>query len=365
MLIGLLPSVWGRAGILWVESLRSAKIGDGVRHNALQSAPGRGAPGAEASLRGGMSEILDIDGCAAGPRISTVGHAALDHCFDIEQFPQQPTKTPAQAYRMVSGGMAANAAIAAARLGARVGLFGAVGDDEAGQFLARRVRGYGVDCQGLQRVPGATSSISAVVIDAQGERQIFNSRGDALRKAQPLDVSHLQGSDVVMVDPRWMAGAVTALHWARAAGVLSMLDGDLSPQADLQSLSPLADWSVFSESGLAAFAPGLPIDAALQRALDAGTQVAVVTLGPRGVRWQRRHEDVLHSMPSFAVKAVDTNGAGDVFHAALALALAQGQSDRQAIRFAAAAAALKCQRTGGVVNGPDRAELEQFLAAQD
>ncbi|MDR7377451.1 sulfofructose kinase [Rhodoferax ferrireducens] len=311
-----------------------------------------------------MDEIPGIQDRAAGPRISTVGHAALDHCFDIAEFPSQPTKTPAQAYRMVSGGMAANAAIAAARLGARVGLFGAVGDDEAGRFLAQRVHSYGVDCQGLQRVPGATSSISAVVIDAQGERQIFNCRGDALRNAEALDVSFLRGSDVVMVDPRWMAGAITALRWSRTAGVLSMLDGDLSPQEDLQTLSPLADWSVFSESGLAAFAPALSVDAALQSALDAGTQVAVVTLGPRGVRWKRGSEGVLHTIPSFPVKALDTNGAGDVFHAALALALAQGQGDRSAIRFAAAAAALKCQRNGGVVNGPDRAELDQFLATQ-
>ena len=313
-----------------------------------------------------MGDILgkysEADVSCAGPRISTVGHAALDHCFNIAEFPHRPTKTPAQYYRMVSGGMAANAAIAATRLGARVGLFGAVGDDEAGQFLAHRVQSLGVDCRGLQRVPGATSSISAVVIDAQGERQIFNCRGDALSRALPMDVSDLQGSDVVMVDPRWMAGSLAALHWARAQGVLSVLDGDLSAQTDLQVLSALADWSVFSESGLAAFAPGVSIDSALQRAVDAGSQVAVVTLGSRGVRWKRRG-GVLYAIDAFAVKAVDTNGAGDVFHAALALALAQGQADRDAIRFAAAAAALKCKRTGGVGNGPDRRELTQFLAA--
>jgi sulfofructose kinase len=302
-------------------------------------------------------------GWDVGPRISTVGHAALDHCFDIAEFPRQPTKTPSHCYRMVSGGMAANAAIAATRLGARAGLFGAVGDDEAGLFLARRVQSLGVDCSGLQRVQGATSSISAVVIDAQGERQIFNCRGDALLKALPMDVSGLEGSDVVMVDPRWMAGALAALHWTRAVGVLSVLDGDLSPQQDLQALSAQADWSVFSESGLAAFAPRASVEEGLLAALEAGTQVAVVTLGPRGVRWMRR-DGTLHSIDAFVVNAMDTNGAGDVFHAALAVALAQGQGDRDAIRFAAAAAALKCQRTGGVGNGPDRREVDQFLIAQ-
>lgn len=303
------------------------------------------------------------------PRICTVGHAAVDHCFDIESFPHAPTKTPASQYRVISGGMASNASIAAARLGADVHLHGAVGDDESGRFLARCLVSSGVRCGGLQQVPGASSSISAVIIDANGERQIFNNRGNAIALAQPMDTSTLQGADVVMVDPRWMAGAETALRWARANGVLSILDGDLSPQADLQCLSALADWSAFSESGLAAFAPGLSTEDALRQALRDGTQVAVVTMGQRGVMWLRKGPDgavdgAVQSISAFEVKAVDTNGAGDVFHAALALALAERVlDDRAAIQFACAAAAIKCMRNGGVVRGPDRAELDAFLQA--
>jgi sulfofructose kinase len=303
------------------------------------------------------------DGSSSGPRICTVGHAAVDHCFDIDDFPAHPTKTPAHRYRMISGGMASNASIAATRLGAHVRLHGAVGDDEAGAFLAGRLQRDGVDCAGLQRVPGASSSISAVVIDAHGERQIFNSRGDALKKAGALDTAGFDGTQVVMVDPRWMRGATEALQWARANGVLSVLDGDISPTADLQALTTLADWSVYSEAGLAAFAPGLAIPDALAYALELGTQMAVVTLGQRGVHWLRKAEGEVSSLPAFRVKAIDTNGAGDVFHAALAIALAEGQGDRAAIRFASAAAAIKCQRNGGVTNGPDRAELDAFLAA--
>jgi sulfofructose kinase len=303
------------------------------------------------------------------PRICTVGHAAVDHCFDIESFPSAPTKTPASQYRVISGGMASNASIAAARLGADVHLHGAVGDDEAGRFLARCLVSSGVRCSGLQQVPGASSSISAVIIDAHGERQIFNNRGDALTLAQPMDTSTLHGADIVMVDPRWMAGAETALRWARTNGVLSVLDGDLSPQADLLRLSALADWSVFSESGLAAFAPGLSTTDALRQALRDGSEVAVVTMGQRGVKWLRKTADgavdgEVQSINAFEIKAVDTNGAGDVFHAALALALAEKVlDDRSTIQFACAAAALKCMRNGGVVRGPDRAEVDAFLRA--
>ncbi len=295
--------------------------------------------------------------------ICTVGHAALDHCFAIEAFPPQPTKTAAHDYRAISGGMAANASIAAARLGARVRLHGAIGDDDTGNFLVGRLQAHGVDCRQLQRVAGAASSVSAVVIDARGERQIFNHRGDALSRAAPLDVTVLQGCDVLMADPRWMPGARAALAWSRQAGVLSVFDGDLSPRAHLHELTALADWAVFSEPGLAAFAPDGDIAHGLAAALRAGARVAAVTLGAQGVRWLRPGSTV-QSLPAFAVQAVDTNGAGDVFHAALAIALAQCRPDADALRFASAAAAIKCQHAGGVAHGPDLAELEAFLAQQ-
>lgn len=296
-------------------------------------------------------------------RLCTVGHAALDHCFSITEFPPAPTKTPAQHYQAISGGMAANASIAAVRLGAQVRLHGAIGDDDAGDFLTHRLTECGVDCTQLQRVAGAASSVSAVVIDARGERQIFNHRGDALARAAPLDTSVLAGCDVLMADPRWMPGALAALRWARTAGVPSLLDGDLSPTSDLRALAALADWAVFSESGLAAFAPHATLADGLGAALQSGAHLAAVTLGAHGVRWQRRGGPVL-SMPAFAVQAVDTNGAGDVFHAALAMAVARALPDDEAMRFACAAAALKCQRHGGVAQGPDCAQVQDLLAAQ-
>ena len=92
----------------------------------------------------------------------------------------------------------------------------------------------------------------------------------------------------------------------------------------------------------------------------------MVTLGPRGVLWLRgsdtAHGIPLHSMPAFAVTALDTTGAGDVFHAALALQLGAGVRQEQAIRFACAAAALKCARRYGVLETPTCADVEAFLA---
>jgi sulfofructose kinase len=293
------------------------------------------------------------------PFFACVGHASVDHHFEIDAFPSQPTKTPAHSYRLLPGGMAANAAMAMARLGAQVTLLGRVGDDAMGQFVRESVRSCGVDAL-LEPVAQGHTSVSSVVVDARGERQVFNHRGDALVKAHPLDTQQLAGARALLVDPRWCEGSVAALQWAKTQGVLSMLDGDVAPPEVLQRLVPLAQWAVFSEPGLHAYAPDAASQAdALARALAAGAQVAMVTLGERGVAWSTGSG--VHSLPAFTVQALDTTGAGDVFHAALLMALADGAATPDAIRFASAAAALKCTQRHGVLGTPARTQVEQYL----
>jgi sulfofructose kinase len=288
-----------------------------------------------------------------------LGHASVDHHFGIDAFPTRPTKTPASRYRRLVGGMAANAAVAATRLGASVRLVGRVGDDESGALVCSELAALGVAELALEPVHGTHTSVSTVIVDAQGERQIFNHRGSALAHAHALDVAQLEGAQALLTDPRWPDGAAAALAWAREHDVLAMLDADVAPAADLQRLVPLAPWVVFSENGLHAYAPGVPADTALRAAVASGAGVAMVTLGERGVRWT--HGDEVWAMPAFAVTATDTTGAGDVFHAALALQLGQGEGERDAIRWASAAAAIKCERPDGILGTPTAAEVTSFL----
>jgi sulfofructose kinase len=299
-----------------------------------------------------------------------VGHASVDHHFEIEVFAAQPTKTPAHSYRQIVGGMAANAAIGMARLGLPVHLIGRVGDDDAGRFIQSAVRELGIhSC--LETVLDANTSVSSVVVDAHGERQIFNHRGDALIKAHPLSTRLLEGAQAVLTDPRWGDGAAAALIWARENGVLGMLDADVAPQAVLQRLVPLAKWAVFSQPGLACFAPhARSSGTGLVAALDTGAASAMVTLGEQGVAWMHTKQRILHTQATFPIKALDTTGAGDVFHAALCFTLSELKPDaseaqeRQAIRFACAAAALKCTQRYGALGAPTRGDVLRFLDTQ-
>jgi sulfofructose kinase len=259
---------------------------------------------------------------------------------------------------MQGGGMAFNAAVAAARLGASVRFVGRIGDDAAAAYLRDRLRHEGIDIASLETVRGAATSVSAVIVDALGQRQIYNQRGDAIAHAHVLDSAVLAGAEALLVDPRWLPGAEAALHWARAQGVLSVLDADVAPAADLQRLVPLADWAAFSEGGLACWAPQVERGAALHRAVAQGARHALVTLGEQGSL--RTDGAALMACPTPVVRPRDTTAAGDVFHGALAVALAEGQDIEAAVVFASAAAALKCERGLGALGAPTRQELEQW-----
>jgi sulfofructose kinase len=293
-------------------------------------------------------------------RVACVGHAALDHVFEIDAFSPEPTKTLARRYCARAGGMSLHASVAASRLGASARLLGRVGDDAAAGFLRERLRAEGVEARGLESVRGTQTSLATVIVDAQGARQIYIHRGDAITRAHPLDIRQLEGADVVLADPRWPDGAARALAWAREQGVPSLLDGDVAPLPALDRLVPLASWVAFSEPGLALWARGRPRDEALAAACALGPRLALVTLGADGARWLDAQGMVMQ-VPPPAVNAIDTTGAGDVFHAALAIALCEGRGTPEAVSWACAAAAFKCERGFGADGAPTRAQLDVWL----
>jgi sulfofructose kinase len=301
-----------------------------------------------------------VTGTSAGVRVLGVGHVALDHLFSVAALPARAVKTAAHRYRAMVGGMTANACVAAARLGAVAKIVSPVGDDAAAAVFAEHFERENIDAQGLVRVAGASSSASAIVVDATGERLIVNHRGDALMRAPAFDTASLANVDLLLTDPRCPDWAEVALRAARQRDLLSVLDADAAPREDLQRLVGLAHWAVFSEPGHAAYIEGDP-ELALASALAAGAQVAVVTLGARGLVWQRAGH-APKRLPAWPVAPViDTTAAGDVFHGALGVALAEGQVEDSALRFAAAAAALKCLRADGVLGAPRRDAVEQLL----
>jgi sulfofructose kinase len=294
-------------------------------------------------------------------RIICVGHAALDRVYAVDAWPPDSAKVAARDFRESGGGMAANAAVAIARLGARVSFWGPAGDDTIADTIETALRGEGVDVC-LRRFAGLGSSHSAVLVDARGERLVVGHRGSALQApADWLPLTDLAGAGAVLADVRWPQGAAAALAAARAAGIPAVLDAEVGDAAALASLAPVADHVIFSQRGFEQYAGGAP--EALATLVARGARVAAVTLGAGGVDWIACGGGMQHC-PAFAVDVVDTLAAGDVFHGAYALAIAEGFEPARAVRFASAAAAIKCSRPGGRGGAPMRAELEAFLLAR-
>lgn len=295
---------------------------------------------------------------ASGVGVLCVGIATLDHVYALAEMPRRATKYRATDFRAVGGGIAATAAVAVARLGGRAQLVTRLGDDSIGDAILGELAAYGVDCALSNRFAGRSSSISAVLIDAAGERLIVNYLDPAL----PLEAAWTPDipphTRVVLADTRWPRGAAAMLGKAKRAGALAILDGD-APGCDLEMLRA-ASLVAFSAECLADVAPAADVGASLARAEEICGASVLVTDGGRGAWW--REAGALRHMPAFQVEAVDTLGAGDVFHGALALALGEGRSMDEAVRFASAAAAIKVSRFGGRAGAPTRAETDAFLA---
>ena len=298
------------------------------------------------------------------PAILCTGIIVLDEVFQVENFPQPDGKTQAKGFFAVNGGCAANAAVAIARLGGHAALAGPLGgppieDTNGDRILAALAREH-VDCTGCERIAGVSTALSAIFIDARGERMIVTWRDARLAAATPADPGRLVASAAaVLADNRYPVFVQPICMAARTRGIPVVLDAD-RPTDMSDDLFRIATHVIFSSECLRATSGLDDLGAALLRIADTTEAFVAVTNGAQDVLWLEGRN--LRRSPVFAVKAVDTLGAGDVFHGAFTLALIEGQDVAATMRFAAAASGLKCTRLGGSMAAPTRAEVEALLA---
>ncbi len=294
-------------------------------------------------------------------RILCAGIAVEDIVMRVESFPEPGTKVQASDFIVTGGGCAANAAVAAARLAARAAFAGPLGgsNDAVSERILAGLEAEGVDCGGAERVDGGTASVSLILLDAQGEKAIATRRGVGLGSALPRDADALiKGMDAVLIDNRFPEFVTAVARAAQARKIPLVIDLDLATKPD-DPLLVLGSHVIASSEALRATTGSGDPRAGLERLAAHHAGFLAMTDGANGVYWLDGKE--LKHMPAFAVTVIDTLGAGDVFHAGFAVALAEGRALEDALRFGSAAAALKCTRFGGGDAAPKRAEVEAFL----
>ncbi|KKC38110.1 hypothetical protein WH87_10920 [Devosia epidermidihirudinis] len=295
------------------------------------------------------------------PNIVFAGAATVDMIFSVDALPTGPGKVLPKALVQAAHGMATSAAIAAARLGGKTTLITRIGDDAVGDRFVADVQAEGVDCRFIRQYAGVPTPLSAVIVDESGERLIIPYYDRALGEdADWIPDDLITSADAVQVDVRWPTGATRVLKLARAAGKIAVLDADVGPADVITTLAELATHTVFSEPAALTLSNARTIPEAVQILTERFAGFVAVTAGPEGCFWVE--DGVVRQARPPEVIAIDTLAAGDVFHGAFTLAIAEGKAIPAAIAFANAAAAIKCTVFGGRLGSPNRDAVLSLLA---
>src|ERR1700722_16075646 len=300
------------------------------------------------------------------PRILCTGIIVLDEVFRVEEFPQADGKVEAKDFFVVNGGCAANAAVAIARLGGGAALAGPLGGprggDGNGDRVLKALLRENVDCTFCQRIDGMATALSAIFMDARGDRTIVTYRDERVATAQPNDPDAIVAdADAVLADNRYPEFVLPICEAARRRKLPVLVDGD-RPTVEDDPLFRLATHVIFSSECLRATTGLADLGDGLKRIAKRTEAFLAVSNGPGDIIYL--DAGVLRGVLVFKIAAGDTLGAGDAFHGGFLLALTEGQDLKAAMRFGAAVAGIKCSRVGGSAGAPSRAEVDALLAEQ-
>lgn len=295
------------------------------------------------------------------PRILCIGLPVRDLTFRVN-VPARGSKENATHFDEICGGNALNAAIGIVRLGGRAAICGPMGDqrETSSRYIFDKMAEEGIETNHLIHMPDLVTPISAIMIDDTGERTIVTFRDPELWKVKlPPTELLLEDCAAILTESRCAPFCTELCAEAVKRGIPVVVDVDRA-MSMREGLLTASSHLVFSSEPLQQTADVTDDGQALQKLAKLTPSFLAGTRGPQGTIWLNE-KGGLEETPAFPVHTVDTLGAGDVFHGAFALAITEKQELRQALRFASAAAALKCTRFGGAYAAPQRTEVEAFL----
>lgn len=304
------------------------------------------------------------------PNIVVVGSYAAGLTIKASRFPSPGETVEGFGFASFHGGKGSNQAVECARQGARTSLIAYIGDDLYGKQAMELFRREGVQTDMIRVASGQPTGVGLITVDDTGENEIVIDFG-ANNLLSPSDIEKwedaISEADAVLMQMEIPVNTIhAALETAKKHNVLSILNPapyrPLSPQdialASIVTPNETEAKLMLGMSSREAVAPET-----LGHALElAGVGRSAITLGKRGVLVTENGRSEV--VDAFSVQTTDTTGAGDTFSAALATAVSEGATLKEAARFAAAAAALSVTRYGVIEAMPTRKETLDFLHMQ-
>jgi len=285
---------------------------------------------------GSVSSAIDVAG---------VGINATDTIIRLPRFPASDSKIEILSSEVMPGGQVASAMVACRRWGLQVRYVGKIGDDAAGKLQTSEMEREGVEAHWIT-ARGTSSQIAYILVDdSTGERTVLWKRDPAIAlRSSDLKREWISGARALLVDGHDTEAAAVAARWAREESIPVIGDFD-NRYPKVEDLLHFVDFAVTSKD----FPERLTSEPNLLKSLpmiwlDFKCRIVAATLGRLGVLAWDGKQFLL--CPGFGVQAVDTTGAGDIFHGAFVYALLQGWPIEEILEFSCAAAALNCTAPG-------------------
>ena len=300
-------------------------------------------------------------------KITVVGSSNTDMIIKMDKIPVPGETVLGGEFSIAAGGKGANQAVGAARAGGKVTLVACVGND---MFGRQAVDGFAADKINIDYLftnKKTASGVALIFVDKKGENSIAVASG-ANYKLTPKHIARakkaIKNAQILVMQLETQLDTVSAAaKLARKHGVKVILNpAPAQPLGDdlLGNISILTPNETETEllTGIKVHDKASAGQAS-EILLEKGMEAVLITLGARGVFMATR--EIRKTVPAFKVKAVDSTAAGDIFNGALAVALSEGNSLEDAVRFANAAGALSVTRLGAQPSAPRRKEIENFI----
>jgi ribokinase len=307
---------------------------------------------------------------AKRPRIAVVGSANIDMTTFGSRFPQPGETIFADKFDLGFGGKGANQAVAARLCGAEVFMVARVGTDLFGPATIENFRKQGIDPTHVKQVEGLSSGVAPIFVEPNGQNRILVVKGanDALR---PADVDAAaetlkSAACIVLQFEIPLETVYYTIGFARKHGIRCILNPAPAQPVDLEALNEL-DYFVPNESEAEAIT-GSPVktvgeaQTCAEKLVSSGIRRVIITLGAKGSLLASA--DGSEHIAPFAVKSVDSTGAGDAFIGSFAVFLSEGVAEKDAVRRANLYAGLSTTGIGTQKSFYDRARFDQEWAAR-